>query len=75
MNSRHSIVDKVENLEIPLELDGTISYFSNLIPKKKDIEDCCHVELTSPEQWDPHADAFERRGKEVHGQGDRGLQW
>ena len=56
MNSTHSIIVKEEDVTIPLQLEGTISYFNSHLPTRHKFETCCHIELTSQEQWDPKAE-------------------
>ena len=60
LNTRHSIISKEDDLEIPLEMDGTISYFETHVPTKAEINKCRHIVLTSPEEWDPKSDDFGR---------------
>ena len=47
---------KEKDVTIPLQLDGTISYFNSHLPTRHKFETCCHIELTSQEQWDPKAE-------------------
>ena len=47
---------KETDVTIPLQLDGTISYFNSHLPTRHEIETCRHIELTSQEQWDPKAE-------------------
>ena len=56
MNSTHSIILQEDDVTIPLQLDGTISYFNSHIPTKRELQECRHVELTSSTTWDPKAD-------------------
>jgi hypothetical protein len=52
-NSSHSIIVNEENLIIPLNLKGLISYFQVRRPTIVEIENCQHVVLTSEEEWNP----------------------
>jgi len=56
--STHSIMIKEENLIIPLKLNGVISYFDARTPTLSEIENCQHVILTSPEEWNPYSNHF-----------------
>ena len=60
MNSKHSITVREEDLEIPLEMDGVISYFNSHQPTPREIRDCRHIELTSQIPWDPGSKEFEQ---------------
>ena len=48
-----------DELRIPLQLHGTISYFPSRIPHRRELEDCQSYDITpnSPE-WDPHKEEF-----------------
>ena len=58
MNSTHSLHFPEEDVQIPLDLDGTISYFETHIPSQKELTECRHITLTLPEEWDPKSDDF-----------------
>ena len=60
LNTTHSITSKEDDLVIPLNMDGTISYFDTHLPSKAEIRDCKHIVLTSPEEWDPKSDVFDK---------------
>ena len=73
LNTRHSIIFEEDDLSIPLEMDGTISYFETHLPTSSEINNCRHIVLTSPEEWDPKSDTFakeERKFAELDS-GDR----
>ena len=55
----HSIVVPFEDLTIPLELDGVISYFPTCKLTCGELDTCYHIEMT-PESpsWDPYAPSF-----------------
>ena len=46
-------------LQIPLQLYGTISYFASRIPSRSELEDCPSYDLTpnSP-TWNPHEESY-----------------
>ena len=60
MNSKHSITVLQDDLEISLEMDGVISFFNSHQPTPREIEDCRHIELTSPMVWDPGSEEFQQ---------------
>ena len=62
LTTRHSIISKEDDLKIPLEMDGTISYFKTHVSTKAKINKCCHIVLTSPEEWDPKSNNFVKNG-------------
>ena len=45
-------------LRIQLELDGVISYMPTQLPTQKEVNNCIHVTLTSPIEWDPYSEVF-----------------
>ena len=46
-------------LQIPLQLHGTISYFASRIPTRGELKECMSYDLTpnSP-SWDPHEESY-----------------
>ena len=48
-----------EDLRIPLQLHGTISYFPSRIPHRRELDDCQSYDITpnSP-SWDPHREKY-----------------
>ena len=65
LNTRHSIFFEEENLSIPLNLDGTISYFDSHLPTREEINTCQHLVLTSLEEWDPRSDDFDLEERKI----------
>jgi hypothetical protein len=59
--STHSIFIPELNLQIPLQLDGIISYLPTRIPSADELETCIHIPLTSLVEWDPYSDDFNRQ--------------
>ncbi len=51
--STHSINFPDQDIRIPLELHGIISYLSICKPSQSEIESCVWLELTSDEEWNP----------------------
>ena len=51
--STHCI--KADELEIPLECKGYISFFNVRRPSEEELDDCPWVEMTGPD-WDPHSE-------------------
>jgi len=68
-DSTHTIYFPEEDMRLPLQLNGIISFLSIRKPSKKEIETCTWLELTSDEEWDPYADTFadnESKYKSTH---------
>jgi hypothetical protein len=59
LSSTHSLYVPHLDLRIPLSMSGVVSYVPTRLPSMAEIEQCVHVELTSSEPWDPHAESFE----------------
>ena len=45
-------------IEIPLEMNGVISYFSSHRPTDDELRNCVHVEMCSDTPWDPNDSSF-----------------
>ena len=56
--SAHSIYIPSMDLQIPLELDGVISYINTWYPNESEVENCTHISLTSSSVWEPHSETF-----------------
>jgi hypothetical protein len=54
----HSIFVPNDDLRIPTDLKGVISYFITQTPTLQEIETCKWIMLTSENDWDPHSDIF-----------------
>ena len=54
----HSIYIPSMDLQIPLELDGVISYINTRYPNELEVENCTHISLTSSSVWEPHSETF-----------------
>eukprot|EP00590_Aulacoseira_subarctica_P006586 CAMPEP_0172433836 /NCGR_PEP_ID=MMETSP1064-20121228/69845_1 /TAXON_ID=202472 /ORGANISM="Aulacoseira subarctica , Strain CCAP 1002/5" /LENGTH=270 /DNA_ID=CAMNT_0013181965 /DNA_START=226 /DNA_END=1035 /DNA_ORIENTATION=+ len=57
-NSNHVILITEEDVTIPLQLHGCISYFPTRLPTPQELQDCRYVELTSEKEWSPYSDRF-----------------
>ena len=52
--STHSIIFEDENISLPLELHGPVSYLPVRYPSEEEIESCQHLELSCGTSiWDP----------------------
>ena len=58
--STHSIHIDEYNLTIPLYMDGIMSMIPVRYPKKHEEEQCTWIPLTSPQDWNPNSDEFEK---------------
>jgi hypothetical protein len=57
--SQHAIIVPTEDLTIPFDMRGVISYFDSHKLTKYELENCCQVVLTSDKPWDPNNTNFE----------------
>lgn len=67
--SLHGIHHPNENVFIPFNLHGCISYFSTRLPTDEEIDQCRWVTFTSDDEWQPYSDHFkdaERAAKNFH---------
>jgi hypothetical protein len=71
----HSIHVHEDEMTIPLEMDGVISYFSCHKPTKQELRTCERIEMTSPDEWDPKSLDFNRNERKLNvlGTQSRGL--
>ena len=61
--STHSIEVPGDDLTIPLEMNGVVSYFSSHKPSKDKLENCRRVTLSSDIPWDPNDPSWEAQEK------------
>ena len=54
----HSIYIPSMDLQIPLELDGVISYINTWYPNESEVERCTHVNMTSTTLWELQLETF-----------------
>jgi hypothetical protein len=57
--SNHSIMISGENVTIPLEMNGVISYFSSHKPSDTELENCQRLTISSDMPWNPNDPSFE----------------
>ncbi len=67
--SSHSIIIPDENVTIPLQLNGIISYFQARTPSIYEVENCRHITLTSEEEWLPYSQHFKELEDQAKDQG------
>jgi hypothetical protein len=65
-SSTHFIFFPEQNIHLPLQLHGIISYLSVRKATQLEIETCEWLELTSKEDWDPYAESFEEDEMKHH---------
>ena len=63
--SSHSIFIPESDLNIPLELNGVISFLPTRKPTATELEECDHIQLTSSVDWDPHSSHFKTEEQEA----------
>jgi hypothetical protein len=56
------------NLTIPLEMNGIVSYFSSHKPSKDELENCRWITLSSDISWDPNDLSWETQEQAMNGQ-------
>jgi hypothetical protein len=59
--STHSLYFPDEQVRLPLELHGCISYLPTRLPTMDEINRCQWLELTSDTDWDPYSEDFANR--------------
>jgi hypothetical protein len=69
--SVHSIVVPGEDLTIPLELNGVVSYFASHKPSDDDLENCRRIVLSSDVPWNPNDPTFERQERALEQRASR----
>ena len=57
-SSSHSIVVPGDNVKIPLEMSGVISYFSSHLPTDDELVNCRRLVMCSDVPWDPNDPSF-----------------
>jgi len=58
VNSNHAIIVPEEDVTIPLQLYGCISYFPTRLPTPQELNDCRYITLSNEKEWDPYSDRF-----------------
>eukprot|EP00590_Aulacoseira_subarctica_P011644 CAMPEP_0172424146 /NCGR_PEP_ID=MMETSP1064-20121228/21716_1 /TAXON_ID=202472 /ORGANISM="Aulacoseira subarctica , Strain CCAP 1002/5" /LENGTH=1711 /DNA_ID=CAMNT_0013165931 /DNA_START=811 /DNA_END=5943 /DNA_ORIENTATION=- len=58
-SSMHAIYFPEEDLSLPFQMHGCISYLPTRLPTTKELEDCRYIEMTSERKWDPYSDDFQ----------------
>jgi hypothetical protein len=56
--STHSIRATEDDFNIPLSLNGIISYFQTRTPTRQELDTCKWITLTNPNTWEPHSENF-----------------
>ena len=65
--SSHSSTTSKGDLNIPLKMRGTISYFPVRTPSLHEIENCTNINLSSESEWDPYSTIYqENEGDDTH---------
>jgi hypothetical protein len=59
--STHSIYAPMEDLNIPLKLQGVTSFFTTRTPTVHEVETCRWVYLSNEHDWDPHSDSYQEQ--------------
>jgi hypothetical protein len=61
--STHSIIIPITtdaSVDLPLELEGVISFLSIRYPTNRELRECEELELTSDSNWDPYSPDFKK---------------
>jgi hypothetical protein len=56
--STHSLFFPDNNIRLPLQLNGVISYINTRYPKQKEIDECRWLIVTSDEEWESYDSSF-----------------
>jgi hypothetical protein len=63
----HSIYFPDVKLQLPLEMEGVISFLPNRKPTHHEIDHCEHLQLMADIDWNPHSDEFAKQeGTMIH---------
>jgi hypothetical protein len=54
-SSLHAIVSQEDDITIPLNLYGCISYFPSRLPTQTELKECWHIDLSSEAEWHPYS--------------------
>ena len=54
-----------QQFTVCLQSEGTVVYFDTWLPKRRDLEDYPHIELTSRTHWNPHLVEFTKTKRVV----------
>ncbi len=58
-SSMHAVYLPEEDLSLPFNMHGCISYLPTRLPTEKELERCSYVEMTSERKWNPYSDTFQ----------------
>ena len=50
---------QADGLNIPLKMNGVISYFDSRYPSEEELENCTRIYLTADIPWEPYSSTFE----------------
>jgi hypothetical protein len=65
LESKHCIEVPAEDVVIPLELNGVVSYFSSHKPSQDELDNCRQIILSSDVPWDPNDPSWEQQERAV----------
>jgi hypothetical protein len=63
--STHSIEVPSDNMTIPLEMNGVVSYFASHKPSTDELLNCKRIVISSDVPWDPNDPSWERQERAV----------
>ena len=58
-SSLHAIVHPQEDLTLPFQMYGCISYLPTRLPTNKELESCRYVDMTCENEWMPYSESFQ----------------
>jgi hypothetical protein len=61
--SLHGIKSESDDIMIPFQMHGCISYIPIYRPTPEELRNCPYVYRTAEEQWEPYADTFAQAEK------------
>ena len=58
-SSLHAIVPTQEDITLPFQMFGCISYIPTRLPTNKELESCRYINMTCESEWQPYSDTFQ----------------
>ena len=62
-SSLHAIYFPDEDISLPFQMHGCISYLPIRLPTEAELEKCRYLEMTSEREWKPYSDSFQHQEK------------
>ena len=62
-SSLHAIYIPEEDINLPFQMHGCISYLPIRLPTEVELAKCRYLEMTSEREWKPYSDSFQHQEK------------